>query len=451
VPLVGSGLSQASGIASWDEIVRVVKKFTADSSSTVNEVDLDQFEAPDAFVGLTGSRQNLSSLLEEAVGRGFQPNPLHSLLAGIPFRTCLTTNWDSLLEDSLRASRRVNVIFDDRTARSWRESQAHQVIKLHGSIHAPDSIVFGGNDYARLYQQPSVLMSLVRTLIATRPILAIGFGMRDPFLKSLLRSVAGDQGREHFVVVSESHVDSTRRQYLDSFGLTVIRTQPSEGDPYGIGSFLKELRLRTYTEASTRVERTALLIRETERMQHYLGSEKVVRARASMGPLAVPETNELNVFGGNDIYEVENKLLDTVLQFVESKRGRLRLICCPLDGGDHAARKGYSIGAYNARLKAFAKRVRQMGPSVEVVTTTRPSDINDWIVGDLSLVESRKSLTKEGRLYEYARLETDPNVVSASIRRFDEEFDRLAAAAGGVDESRRRFLELASQETEDER
>src|SRR5262249_26881279 len=340
-------------------------------------------------------------------GRGFQPNSLHKLLADIPFRTCLTTNWDSLLEDSLSIMRRVNVIFDGDTARTWRESQATQIIKFHGTIQAPKSIVFGLSDYSRLYQQPSVLMSLVRTDIATRPILSLGFGMRDPFLKSIFHAV-GNEGRgEHFVVVSKAHVDRVRRQYLEDLGLVVIEMESSIDDPYGLGVFLRELRLQTYTEARNRIDRMNLLVRETNKLQLYLGADKTVRVRASMGPLAFPETNELNVFGGDDVYHVQSKLLDILLEFISTKRGKLRLICSPLDGGKHSASKGYSIEAHRARLRALVKWVNQLGPSVELVMTSRPSDINDWIVADMSLIESRKSQTKDGRLYEYARLEVN--------------------------------------------
>src|SRR5205085_9062238 len=118
----------------------------------------------------------------------------------------------------------------------------------------------------------------------------------------------------------------------------------------------------------------------------------------------------------------------------------------PLDSGEHASRKGYSREAYRARLQAFSKWVNQLGSSVELVTTERPTDVNDWIVADMALIESRKSLTKEGRLYNYARLEVNPNVVSAAVRRFDEEFENIAALSGGIDESKRRFLELARHE-----
>lgn len=424
VPFVGSGLSQASGMASWDRIVEVIKHRLIEATA-----DLDTFETPD--LAANTDRRGLNALLEEAVGRGFLPNRSHQLLGDIPFRTCLTTNWDVLIETALAATNRVNVIFDHVSARTWRESEARQVIKFHGSITSPESIVFGLSDYARLYLEPSILMSLARTIVATRPLLSVGFGMRDPFLKSLLSTVAAGGGPEHFVVALEGSVDRYRDQYLRDLGLTVIEVAGSSTDPHGIEGFLQELWQETYTEARTRIDRTNLLVRETERMEVYLGADRVIRARAAMGPLAVPPTNADDVFGGDDVYAVERHLLETVTGLVESGAARLRLICSPIDGGVHAATKGYTASAYRARLAAMAQWLRDLGSGVEVVVSTRPSDINEWIVGDVAMIESRKSLTMGGRLYEYAQLETNPNAVGAAVRRFDEEFFVLADRAGG--------------------
>src|SRR2546423_11116241 len=92
------------------------KHLITNSSSDSSTVDLDTFETPDAYRSVSGRRRDMISVIEEAVGRGFEPNVLHGMLADIPFRTCLTTNWDSLIEDSLSVSRRVNIIYDDDTA-----------------------------------------------------------------------------------------------------------------------------------------------------------------------------------------------------------------------------------------------------------------------------------------------------------------------------------------------
>lgn len=440
VPLVGSGLSQASGMASWDRVVDVLKQRLMDGGA-----DVDTFEAPDLAKSL--DHRGLTALLEEAVGRGFSPNRSHELLSDIPFRTCLTTNWDVLIETALAVTRRVNVIHDDVSARRWRESEATQVVKFHGSITSPGSIVFGLSDYARLYLEPSILMSLVRTIVATRPLLSIGFGMRDPFLKSLLTVVEPADGPEHFVVVPQGALDDFRQRYLGDLGLTIVEIPASDADRYGIESFLEALWRETYIEARTRLDRTNLLIRETGRLRLYLGSDKVIRARASLGPLAVPDTNDEDVFGGDEVFEMERRLLETVIEVVSTGSATLRLICAPLDGGAHAAAKGYSTAAHRARVAAAVHWMRELDQKVEVAVTPRATEINDWIVGDMAMIESRKSLTSGGRLYEYARLETSPNGVGAAVRRFDEEFFGLAARDGGVRDSTARYLASADAES----
>lgn len=441
VPLIGSGISQASGMASWDNLIEALKSIIQKSTGELVSPDIDVFDTPDIF----GRHQDLISILTESFGDGFKPNKLHDLLSSIPFKTLLTTNWDILIEESLRTvSKKVNAIYNEETARTWREPEAIQIIKFHGSIHVPSSVVAGLKNYSSRYHNQSVLMDLVRTVIATRPILSIGFGMKDPFVKSLLQAVSSKTGPEHYIVIPDFESKS-RKSVLENMNLIVIEAPTSKDDPFGVESFLGDLWKNTYTEAKNRIDRTGLLIRETDRLETYLGADKNIRVRASMGPLAVPDNNELDVFGGEDVYATEVKLLESVKNAIKKKNGKIKLICCPLDGGQHSSRKGYSLEGHKARLKAFMKWVNELGSNVELVTTSRPSDINDWIVSTFSLVESRKH-TKEGRLYQYARLEVNSNIVSSTVKRFDEEFEMIASQNGGIDECKKQFLELAQKE-----
>lgn len=443
VPLVGSGLSRASGMASWDEIVQTLRDALKPEGADDSPLDLDTFETPDA-VGLH-QRRLLFDLLEEAVGQGFSPNPLHELLSRIPFLSYLTTNWDRLLETQLAQNGRVNVVFDDRTARTWRESQSPQVIKMHGSIDNPETIVFGLSDYSNFYQSPSVLMSLVRTLMATRRILAIGFGMRDPFLKALLHNVSAGTGAENYLVLADGSASPERRRYLEGTGLTLIEARRSPADPHGLRVFLEELAAQTCIEAKTQVERTRLLIRETDRLGSYLGPDRTIRVRAHLGPLAVPPSNDPEVFGSAEVYDVETQLLASLKRFLARPGTRMRLISCPYAGVSHAAQRGYSDVAHRARLLALREGVRELGEQVEVVMAERPSDLNDWIAADVALIESRKSASEDGRLYSYAKLELNPRAVFNAVRRYDEQFEALAARAGGLSASREQLIQRINE------
>lgn len=408
------------------------------------EVDFDTFDTPDAFREATGRAGDLARILDEAFGDGYRPNQLHTFLSMLPIGTCLTTNWDGLLEREFRRTRRVHVIADDRSARLWRESEALQVVKFHGSLHVPESIVFGLRDYARFYMQSLILMSLVRTIIASRPLLLVGFSASDIFVKALLQSVQSMGSRDHFIALPRGSFDAQQSRLLESLGLSIVDLETTPSDPYGLHGFLSALASEASLEAYGRVNRTRLLIRETRRLDLYLGADLTLRIRAALGPLAVPDHDRVDVFGDPDVLRVEQDLARAVEDFLIHKRARVRMICAPLGDADTAAGKGYTSEAYAARLHAFAERVGNLGDRVEVVFAPRSSDQNDWIAADQSITESRKPAASDGRLYDYGCVSIDSGFVRSSIRRFDDEFYALLSASGGMEANRNALVDAAN-------
>jgi hypothetical protein len=451
VPFIGSGLSIASGIASWNQLIgRLRASIEGWLGREVRPEELDLLEAPRLFSDLNESRQPLYDILDEAVGSGFVPNEMHHLLGQMPIKTYLTTNWDNLVERALQEYRPVNVVHDNRSVTTWREGRAAQVVKLHGSAHDHDSVVFGEEDYQRLYGSPSPLLNLTQTLFATRSVFAVGFGMRDSYVKLLFSNVArmleGTQP-PHYVVVPETEGSELHAMYLRSAGFVVVPTPVTARDPFGLVAFLTGLHRQTSTVAESRIDRTSLLIRETSSLYSYLGYEPVVRIRATMGPLAAPPpaaAHDDAIFGDAELHQSEWELRRLICDLLARGTVRVKLLVTPL-AADFIMSKGYSKPAYKARLKSMVEAVRKHGDSIQLASPSRPSDSNTWIVSTYSLIESRKVDRDEQRLYSAAYLETDGDEVSRATRWFDEEFDTAVDAAGGLESSRQSFLNGAEE------
>ena len=96
-------------------------------------------------------------------------------LGGIPFRAILTTNFDGVLPgeppdrqaylDVLRPSG--HRWWDERF---WDQNRAGaRVVKLHGSVSQPESVVFTHRDYRRLYASPAYATFLRSVMASTGP------------------------------------------------------------------------------------------------------------------------------------------------------------------------------------------------------------------------------------------------------------------------------------------
>jgi hypothetical protein len=234
--------------------------------------------------------------------------------------------------------------------------------------------VFGLGSYKKFYgQKIGALTLLLQNIIITRPITYMGFSLENDHFVSLLTAIK--RRSESFIILPANC--ATQKEKYTKLGITPIFVETSLADPYGTKTFLSELWKLTYTTAYNRPDRKRLLIRETNALKSYLGSDKTIRCRASLGPLAVPKINEFNIFGDCDVLDIETGLLKTTVACLENvERCKLRIICSALNSTDYAVKKGYSTEGHIARLTALVKWLKELGDKVEIV---------NYIYGHLSI------------------------------------------------------------------
>lgn len=95
-------------------------------------------------------------------------------------RIIVTTNYDTLIEDSIRRGKQNpklyigNAGFFDDSSMGWSE-----IYKIHGSVTDPSSIVITEDDYKR-YDQNSILVTAkIMSSMVDSPILFLGYSMTD--------------------------------------------------------------------------------------------------------------------------------------------------------------------------------------------------------------------------------------------------------------------------------
>lgn len=117
----------------------------------------------------------------------------HSIVARIPqFRVIVTTNWDVFMERLLN----VIAIVRDEDMAYWSD-QARQVIKMHGCITQPATMVITKDDYDTFLSQrlKSPIINKVADLMATKTFLFLGYSLRDPDFKILHDNILTHIGR----------------------------------------------------------------------------------------------------------------------------------------------------------------------------------------------------------------------------------------------------------------
>jgi len=118
---------------------------------------------------------------------------VHRLVAKIGFfQIIITTNWDVFMERELN----VLPLVRDADLVYWN-SDKRQVIKLHGCISQPETIIVTEDDY-RDFQEKRVdcpISNKLKDLMATKTLLFVGYSLKDESFQILQENVLSRMGK----------------------------------------------------------------------------------------------------------------------------------------------------------------------------------------------------------------------------------------------------------------
>ena len=227
---VGSGVSVWSGLPTWygllTELVSYVENAGKNSYLIRRELANSDLllAASYGFDQLTPNErcEFLRSIFRASP---FQPSLLHREITQLGPSCFITTNYDGLLERALLESR-PSEVFDVVTPLQQLEissiiqSRAKGFIfKPHGDIGSCDSIILTREDYRQLQGGWRNVLEAMRTLLASRPAIFIGFGLRDPdflLIQDHLMATFGVNPTDHYALVPDvipEEIDYWRRSY----------------------------------------------------------------------------------------------------------------------------------------------------------------------------------------------------------------------------------------------
>lgn len=208
---IGAGLSRQSGFPNWHELLKGIIPDLELSQ------DLDLTQVAQQFVESKAQGRNIliNHLRDVLKDNKIEPNENHYLLfKKIPHKYIFTTNFDELIEITLRAppSKLFNIINQDPSIGNWTESQL-QLIKLHGSIDTPDSIVITKEDYDVYFKNHPALVNIIQSMLLTKSIFFIGYSFSDPEFNHIwntIRSIQPTYRKPSYMVVKKTTKEEIR-------------------------------------------------------------------------------------------------------------------------------------------------------------------------------------------------------------------------------------------------
>ena len=117
------------------------------------------------------------------------------------------------------------------------------LIKLHGSINSPESMIFSLSDYASKAHANWQYSSFLETLLCTHTVVFIGFSMKDAAITNLLEIYAQKypKSRPHYAFMPDFSSDR-RARIMKTYRKLFIFSYDSRGNHRQLTTFVDGLK-----------------------------------------------------------------------------------------------------------------------------------------------------------------------------------------------------------------
>jgi SIR2-like domain len=253
IPWCGAGLSMPAGLPSWDNLVRQMIEVSREHGLGEPEyeelVSLYQARFYDDVIDYC--RQTLGEgeyrqFLDDTFGSGIAHSYLHEEVASLDVPAIFTTNYDRLLEAALikRGVSLPTVLTSHDTTTLWRRTARDEffILKVHGDITRPDTVVLSSKDYTEHVFGNLAFMQYLQRVLLSKSFLFIGTSLNDVYVRRILEESAfltRGVGMPHFAVLANT--GAIRSKLLrERFNIHVI-TFDSVASKGGFESAMREV------------------------------------------------------------------------------------------------------------------------------------------------------------------------------------------------------------------
>jgi hypothetical protein len=157
---------------------------------------------------------------------GLKPGKLHTLIASLPLKVVLTTNYDRLMETAFQIAGKspVVAVYDIRNPSTQSIDAASEekpvVYKLHGTIDDHLSMLCTEDDVVQFLacvtQGDPPLLKSIKQLFENHTILFVGYGLKDWNIRAMIRAMRGSkrQGYVRSFALQRRSTDADWQQSL---------------------------------------------------------------------------------------------------------------------------------------------------------------------------------------------------------------------------------------------
>ena len=196
---IGAGPSVEVGLPQWKDLANYALE-ECRRSQRAGFASIEQLYRQDKYPEMFDrveqyyGRAFLSAVCVKALEDTGRNGTIYTALASLNFLSYFTTNYDSVMERHLEGSGHAVQRYtnSDEDIRRIDIDTTPALVKLHGDVQQPDSMLITKSDYQQWYQsgQKESFQTLVKTHLARDRIIFVGYSLSDPDMMAIQERLA---------------------------------------------------------------------------------------------------------------------------------------------------------------------------------------------------------------------------------------------------------------------
>lgn len=192
VLFIGAGVSAGAGLPTWSALLNNIA-VDAGLGSDLLALLATKDPRDQATVlerRLLSSAGDFKSRVVQQLSAQSRYALQHGLLASLPSKEAVTTNFDDLFESAATTAGRKLAVLPHNP----RSTDGRWLLKLHGSVEDPRQMVLTRSDYLDMPRHYGALMGLVQGMLLMRHMMFVGYRLKDEDFHELIHEVRAARG-----------------------------------------------------------------------------------------------------------------------------------------------------------------------------------------------------------------------------------------------------------------
>ena len=226
VVFVGAGVSQNSGIPTWNNLICSMMEELPSELSKENDV----LKLAQMYKDSRGHKEYMDKIKNVLLYNKAVPNPLHKSIIALNPCHIITTNYDDLIEQELANEfKQYDIIREDKDIPQMEKQ--HCLVKMHGD-YATDNIVLTEKDYFDYKNNFPLIRAFVQSLFASKLVLFVGFSFADLNLKMIMNELQNilSEDMQRAYLLSYDTPDDITKKYFEEKGVNILHFSEEELD-----------------------------------------------------------------------------------------------------------------------------------------------------------------------------------------------------------------------------